>query len=1019
MSLIPGTRLPTPPGLPPIGTLPYSEYGHDGGNGGTQAVSIETVPNPAPGKWRILVRARHDPQNTFPEASANLVIRQKQNIPLNFAASQNAGGGTNTDTRQAIDGEYNIYQVAVPSVLDGQPVVGWIVQTEVLQGAASFVVYKNFADPTSGLSLPTGFAVVVPPYLTPGDTWYIRVKATGLTEYTITSRPVILERPVWMMPASHNLTFGDSGTDSTGTPLPGDRGVDLEQGFWHFYAVDIPAANAGLLRTELQAISGNPDLFIREDGVPTTNHLSNGNNGVSLVHRSLTGNTSSAGNWVPLDGRTQSGLTPGRWFLGVRATGTSNVRYRLMVSTGNVKDVALDPASATPQKPNVITEDSLVDNDWRYYRFSVPADAPKNWTLTFSQQVGDVVMWLRDTVPPGQRGANSGSSTDISSWSSDVKNQGPYPSGHDLVGAYTFTTPPLRPGATYYAGFRSKDSATFSLNSDTSGGSIGVLPSLDFYTGTVTTTVPANGSLLYQISVPPEATRMKWTATHTSSITIRMEQGTVPGNSGGQHFVSSSANASFNQALSTTSWPWQPNQTYFVRFVNSVASGQPITFTPTGKNAQTEDEDSDGLLDAWERQYFNSLTHSAASDPDNDGVTNATEFVDGTNPNDSNSAKYTLTVLARNGAAVADPVQTKYDRGSVVTISNTPGGGYGFVGWTGGPFRGDDFAIRATGTVTVPTDGTWTFGTNAADGAVLKVNGVTVFTDDTQHDARDTFGQITLTAGNYPLELISFERVGGEGLELFAAPGSFTSFNTNFKLVGDVANGGLAIQSLSGGVAVPEFTIRQVESISTPISSLLAANNLLAGVYGARQDVTGLIDTVNFLTYAVSEGHFAANAHFPLTSAIDDQPLALTIKGDYTITALNSIPLEVALDNTLTWVTGSNLPWLGELSVTAFDGTDAAGSGPIGDNQSSYLRTTVTGPGTLTFYWKVASEIGDNLIFFIDGVQQASITGDVAWTQRSHNITAGVHTLTWSYTKNSSGAAGNDRGWIDQVVFTP
>src|SRR6185436_10055716 len=129
----------------------------------------------------------------------------------------------------------------------------------------------------------------------------------------ITSRPVTLERPVWQMPGTFNTPIGDSGIDSNGSPLPGDRGVDLEQGFWHFYAVDVPVSNLGLMRTELQAISGNPDLYIRETGVPTINHLSNGVAGNTLAPRALTGSTTSYGNWVPFDGRTETRLRPGRW----------------------------------------------------------------------------------------------------------------------------------------------------------------------------------------------------------------------------------------------------------------------------------------------------------------------------------------------------------------------------------------------------------------------------------------------------------------------------------------------------------------------------------------------------------------------------------------------------------------------------------------------------------------------------------------------------------------------------------
>ena len=1044
-------RLDSPAGAPVMWVYPGSVipvpydanyYGSDGGGNSNAVSPIFTQVAPVTGMWTVVIKAGYN-SGTYPNATASMVFKTKPNIPLNFDISQNGSGSSHTDSRQALDGEYNIYKVTTPATVSGQPVIGWIIKTDVLQGAVSLQVYKDFSNPGSLVSVNEAFAVIVPPVLTLGDTWYVRVRATGLTNYTITSRPVTIEPhpftpggpTVWPMPTVHNLTFGDSGNDSAGNPLPGDRGVDLAQGEWHFYAVDVPNGNAGLLRTELQAISGNPDLYIREDGVPTTSHTSNPTYyGSVLYQHSLTGTVSEYGNWVPLDGRTQRQLTSGRWYLGVKAGGNSNVRYRLIVSTGQVTDLALDPSLATAQVPASVTNQILVDNDWRYYRFTVPANAPNNWALTFGQQVGDVVMWLRDSLPPGQGSLNSNSAGYIESWSSDNKNQGPYSyGGHDAAGTYTFNTPSLRPGHTYYVGFRSNNSATFSVSSATSGGTIGVLPSLDFYTGTVTTSIPANGSVLYKIPVSAEATRFKYSAVHMSTVQVRLEQGTLPGTTGSQHFSSSGANSSLNSALATSTWPpnpgpnqyavwpWQPNQTYYVRFVNSDAIAQAITFTMNGTNGFTEDEDNDGLPDAWEVQYFGSIySYNGASDPDNDGNSNAVEFADGTNPTDAASAKYSLTLLARNGTAIANPVQVKYNKGSLVTLTNTPSAGYSFVGWSGGPFRSDDFAVRATGTITLPTGGTWTFGANSDDGVRVKVNNTTIVTDDGPHSSRDTFGQITLAAGDYAIEVVYYDRTGGETLEVFAAPGTKASFDGSFRLVGDTAGGGLAVRTLSGGLSVPGFTVRQVESLSTPIYYLSYADALLAGSYAKRQDVTAIADVLNFANYGLNDGHFTNSNFFPLALTMADNPVSVTMNGNYTITAMNSIPLATALDGTgLVWTTGDNAPWLGENSPTSQDGVDAAASGPVDDGQQSRVQTIVEGPGVLTYYWKVSSASGDYLSFRINDAIQESISGEVAWTQRTYNVSAGTQALSWVYAKDAIGTAGSDRAWLDQVTYVP
>jgi hypothetical protein len=49
------------------------------------------------------------------------------------------------------------------------------------------------------------------------------------------------------------------------------------------------------------------------------------------------------------------------------------------------------------------------------------------------------------------------------------------------------------------------------------------------------------------------------------------------------------------------------------------------------------DTDGDGLADAWELQYFGSLSANATDDSDGDGMNNLREFRSGTNPTDAQS----------------------------------------------------------------------------------------------------------------------------------------------------------------------------------------------------------------------------------------------------------------------------------------------------------------------------------------------------------------------------------------------
>ena len=126
-----------------------------------------------------------------------------------------------------------------------------------------------------------------------------------------------------------------------------------------------------------------------------------------------------------------------------------------------------------------------------------------------------------------------------------------------------------------------------------------------------------------------------------------------------------------------------------------------------------------------------------------------------------------------------------------------------------------------------------------------------------------------------------------------------------------------------------------------------------------------------------------------------------------------------AVDNlSLTWETGGNVSWFGQTTTVHYGG-DAAESGNIANDQTSYMQTTVTGPGTVSFYWKISSEENyDFLRFYIDDVEQSGrISGSTNWALKTFNFSSGSHTLKWAYSKDFSFSWGSDCGWIDQVVI--
>ncbi|MEI7902758.1 MAG: CARDB domain-containing protein, partial [bacterium] len=583
--------------LPSISYSLAGWYNHDnyGNYGGVpflaRGFNVITTPNPASGLYSLIVNASDTDENdgysdsgVYMDASYTLRVRYPIPTSLNFSANLNTNGQTNVVSGTLADNQREFFKVIIPATNNGQVVVGWRLDLAQSQGAATVRVRKELlpADSASGTTPFMALsALIVPPFLTPG-TWYVEVRGTGATTYTLTSRMYEPERPVWEMPlrgdpvTTPGLTapeFGDTGTDTNGLPLPGDHGIDLENGRFHYYAVNVPTNNAILIRTMLEAISGNPDLYIRAGFPPTLSHDANGDSG-SIYERANTGTATEYRNWVPHDGRYESWLTNGVWHFAVRAAGGANCRYRLHISSGSVTDLALDGGSLSGQ--------AVAGGDWRYYRLEVPTNAPAHWNVTFSQQQGDVVMYVRDTSPPGNHGNVYADGNPYADWAHDSKNNGTY-LNYDAPGTYDLPTPPLRPGQTYYLGFRAVSDSMFSVSSAVSG-VIGSPVLVPFLNGFNSMSIPAYGSRLYAFQVPLDATSWIHSSVHAASVQIYLEQGTLPGMDTTADWRSAgAANSRFNQTLGSPSvWPWMPNQTYYLLATNTSPTEQSYSITMSG-----------------------------------------------------------------------------------------------------------------------------------------------------------------------------------------------------------------------------------------------------------------------------------------------------------------------------------------------------------------------------------------------------------------------------------------------------
>jgi hypothetical protein len=114
------------------------------------------------------------------------------------------------------------------------------------------------------------------------------------------------------------------------------------------------------------------------------------------------------------------------------------------------------------------------------------------------------------------------------------------------------------------------------VSSSISTNTIGIRGVIPFYGGSASDTIPPHSSYVWRVDVPQEGNRWVSAATHESSVTIYIEQGSFP-TSAAYHYRSYGADSSINQRLN--SWPWIRFQSYFLLVANDSDSPQPFTFS--------------------------------------------------------------------------------------------------------------------------------------------------------------------------------------------------------------------------------------------------------------------------------------------------------------------------------------------------------------------------------------------------------------------------------------------------------
>ena len=192
-------------------------------------------------------------------------------------------------------------------------------------------------------------------------------------------------------------------------------------------------------------------------------------------------------------------------------------------------------------------------------------------------------------------------------------------------------------------------------------------------------------------------------------------------------------------------------------------------------------------------------------------------------------ANTTVSSLSQAESVISSPslqAAVYYENSSVINYFNSGGEGHytpsQLVPGLGSTDT-EDYVIEATGIVTIPSAGAWTFGVNSDDGFRLTVGTGTVVCDCLRGPG-DTLGTINFaSAGDYPIRLVFFERGGGSEVEVYARQGTYSAWDSSFQLVGNTAAGGLAVRSTPFGSAGFSSLIR------TDLQSMIYNKN--ASVY--------------------------------------------------------------------------------------------------------------------------------------------------------------------------------------------
>jgi hypothetical protein len=259
-------------------------------------------------------------------------------------------------------------------------------------------------------------------------------------------------------------------------------------------------------------------------------------------------------------------------------------------------------------------------------------------------------------------------------------------------------------------------------------------------------------------------------------------------------------------------------------------------------------------------------------------------------------------------------------------------------------------------------------------------------------------------------------------------PGVFTRVSEFANWIEAISNG-IAIEQLQDFGSVPvgvaqEATLTVRNHSDTQVSLTFAIEGDIA--FKLTSDNCAQLPPQQSCEVKVQYNPLFPGQDSAYVTVIADDPNIATSRAKLRAIALgtaNELDGVAGPDNAfLSWFSGGDKTW-------SSHGVLGVQSGIIGDFQESILMAVTKGKGDITFEWSVSSEENidepsepfDALYLFINGQQITFISGEKEGVYQTeiHALGAGQNIVTWVYSKDGDTIAGEDAGFVRNVVFTP